>query len=208
MAKNVVKKIKINIEAGKATPAPPVGTVVGPAGINLQEFCTKYNEATREKMGDIIPVEISIYEDRTFDFVLKTPPTASLILKAAGLEKGGQKGANHIVATISKDDVKKIAEVKMPDLNAYDIEAAINIVAGTARNMGIAVKGLNDAELQEQEKEAAAAEAMAAKLEAELEEAEESAKAMAEGTNVEVEATSQDKEDTTEEETEETKDEE
>ena len=208
MAKNVVKKIKINIEAGKATPAPPVGTVLGPAGINLQEFCTKYNEATREKMGDIIPVEISIYEDRTFDFVLKTPPTASLILKAAGLEKGGQKGANHIVATISKDDVKKIAEVKMPDLNAYDIEAAINIVAGTARNMGIAVKGLNDAELQEQEKEAAAAEAMAAKLEAELEEAEESAKAMAEGTNVEVEATSQDKEDTTEEETEETKDEE
>ena len=207
MAKNVVKKIKINIEAGKATPAPPVGTVLGPAGINLQEFCTKYNEATRDKMGDIVPVEISIYEDRTFDFVLKTPPTASLILKAAGIEKGGSKGANHIVATISKDDIRKIAEIKMPDLNAYDIDSAIQIVAGTARNMGIAVKGLNDAELQEQEKEAEAAEAAAAKLEAELEEAEESAKAMAEGTSVEVETTGQDKADESEE-SEENKDEE
>ena len=207
MAKNVVKKIKLQIEAGKATPAPPVGTVLGPAGINLQEFCTKYNEATRDKMGDIVPVEISIYEDRTFDFVLKTPPTASLILKAAGIEKGGSKGANHIVATISKDDIRKIAEIKMPDLNAYDIDSAIQIVAGTARNMGIAVKGLNDAELMEQEKEAEQAEAQAAKLEAELEEAEESAKAMVEGTSVEVETTSQDKADESEE-SEENKDEE
>ena len=194
MAKNVVKKIKLQIQAGKATPAPPVGTVLGPAGINLQEFCTKYNDATRDKMGDIVPVEISIYEDRTFDFVLKTPPTASLILKAAGIEKGSNKGANHIVATLTKDEVKKIAEIKMPDLNAYDIESAIKIVAGTARNMGIAVKGINDAELEEQEREAAAAEAAAAKLEAELEEAEESAKAMAEGASVEVETTNQDKE--------------
>ena len=209
MAKNVVKKIKLQIPAGKATPAPPVGTVLGPAGINLQEFCTKYNEATRDKMGDIVPVEISIYEDRTFDFVLKTPPTASLILKAAGLEKGGAKGANHVVATISKDDARKIAEIKMPDLNAYDIESAIQIVAGTARNMGIAIKGLNDAELQEQEKEAEAAEAAAAKLEAELLEAEESAKAMAEGADVEVETTNQDKETSeSEETTEEKKDEE
>ena len=191
MAKNVVKKIKLQIEAGKATPAPPVGTVLGPAGINLQEFCTKYNEATREKMGDIIPVEISIYEDRTFDFVLKTPPTASLILKAAGIEKGSTKGANHIVATLTKDEVRKIAEIKMPDLNAYDIESAINIVAGTARNMGIAVKGLNDAELAEQELEAERAEAQAAKLEAELEAAEESAKAMSDGANVEVEVTTE-----------------
>ena len=194
MAKNVVKIIKLQIEAGKATPAPPVGTVLGPAGINLQEFCTKYNEATREKMGDIIPVEISIYEDRSFDFVLKTPPTASLLLKAAGLEKGSTKGANHIVATLTIDEIRKIAEIKMPDLNAYDIDGAIKIVAGTARNMGIAVKGLNDAELEEQEKAAEKAEAQAAKLEAELEEAEESAKAMAEGANVEVEATGQDKE--------------
>jgi hypothetical protein len=150
-------------------------------------------------MGDIVPVEISIYEDRTFDFVLKTPPTASLLLKAAGLEKGGAKGANHVVATLTKDEVRKIAEIKMPDLNVYDIEGAIKIVAGTARNMGIAVKGLNDSELLEQEKEAAAQEAQAAKLEAELEEAEANAKAMSEGANVEVETTSQDKE--TEEET-------
>ena len=199
MAKNVVKKIKLQIPAGKATPAPPVGTVLGPAGINLQEFCTKYNEATREKMGDIVPVEISIYEDRTFDFVLKTPPTASLIMKAAGIEKAGKKGANEIVATISKDDVTKIAETKLPDLNAYDLDAAINIVAGTARNMGIAVKGLNDKELAEQAREAHEAEVQAQKLEAELEEMEESAKSMAEGANVEVESTEQDKE--TEEET-------
>ena len=195
MAKNVVKKIKLQIEAGKATPAPPVGTVLGPAGINLQEFCTKYNEATREKMGDIVPVEISIYEDRTFDFILKTPPTASLIKKAAGLDKAGKKGANDVVATISKDDVTKIAETKMPDLNAYDLNAAINIVAGTARNMGIAVKGLNDQELQEQAREAHEAEIQAQKLEAELEQMEESAKAMAEGSaNVEVESTEQAKE--------------
>ncbi|MBQ6285108.1 MAG: 50S ribosomal protein L11 [Bacilli bacterium] len=200
MAKNVVKKIKLQIEAGKATPAPPVGTVLGPAGINLQEFCTKYNEATREKMGDIVPVEISIYEDRTFDFVLKTPPTASLIKKAAGIDKAGKKGANEIVATISKDDVTKIAETKMPDLNAYDVEAAVNIVAGTARNMGVAVKGLNDKELQEQAREAHEAELQAQKLEAELEQMEESAKAMAEGSaNVEVESTEQAKEENTEE---------
>ncbi len=194
MAKNVVKKIKLQIQAGKATPAPPVGTVLGPAGINLQEFCTKYNEATRDKMGDIVPVEISIYEDRTFDFVLKTPPTASLILKAAGISKGSTKGANQIVATLTKDEIKKIAEIKMPDLNAYDIESAIKIVAGTARNMGIAVKGLNDTELEEQAREAEKAEQQAAKLEAELEEAEESARELAEGNNVEVETTHQDKE--------------
>ena len=186
MAKNVVKKIKLQIPAGKATPAPPVGTVLGPAGINLQEFCTKYNDATRDKMGDVVPVEISIYDDRTFDFVLKTPPTPTLLLKAAGIQKGSTKGANSTVATISKDDVKKIAEIKLPDLNAYDLDAA-----GTARNMGIAAKGMTDAELEEQAKEAQEAEAQAAKLEASLEEMEESAKAMAEGTSVEVEATAQ-----------------
>ena len=191
MAKNVVKKIKLQIQAGKATPAPPVGTVLGPAGINRQEFCTKYNDATRDKMGDVVPVEISIYDDRTFDFVLKTPPTPTLLLKAAGIQKGSTKGANSTVATISKDDVKKIAEIKLPDLNAYDLDAAMRIVAGTARNMGIAVKGMTDAELEEQAKEAQEAEAQAAKLEASLEEMEESAKAMAEGTSVEVEATAQ-----------------
>ena len=191
MAKNVVKKIKLQIQAGKATPAPPVGTVLGPAGINLQEFCTKYNDATRDKMGDVVPVEISIYDDRTFDFVLKTPPTPTLLLKAAGIQKGSTKGANSTVATISKDDVKKIAEIKLPDLNAYDLDAAMRIVAGTARNMGIAVKGMTDVELEEQAKEAQEAEAQAAKLEASLEEMEESAKAMAEGMSVEVEATAQ-----------------
>ena len=200
MAKNVVRKIKLQIQAGKATPAPPVGTVLGPAGINLQEFCTKYNDATREKMGDVVPVEISIYEDRTFDFVLKTPPTASLLMKAAGIDKASAKGANNVVATLTKDDIVKIAETKMPDLNAYDLDAAVKIVAGTARNMGIAIEGLTDSELAEQAKEAEAAAVQAAKLEASLEEMEESAKALAEGANVEVEVTSQNKQEESEDE--------
>ena len=140
MAKEVVKKIKLQIPAGKATPAPPVGTVLGPAGINLGEFCTKFNDATKEKMGDIVPVEISLYEDRTFDFVLKTPPAAFLIKKFAKVQKGSAKGKNEIVATLSKEDLRKIAEIKMPDLNAYDIEAAMKIVAGTAINMGIKIE--------------------------------------------------------------------
>ena len=176
MAKEVVKKINLQIPAGKATPAPPVGTVLGPAGINLQEFCTKYNDATRDKMGDIIPVVISVYDDRSFDFVLKTPPTASLLKKTAGISKASKKGANEIVATISKEDLRKIAEIKMPDLNAYTVEAAMNIVEGTARNMGIAVKGVNDAELMEQAKEAALEEKEMAKREAELEAMEEEVK--------------------------------
>ena len=166
MAKEVVKKIKLQIPAGKATPAPPVGTVLGPAGINLQEFCTKYNDATRDKMGDIIPVEISVYDDRTFDFVLKTPPAASLIKKYAKINSGSKKGANEIVATLSKEDVKAIAEVKLPDLNAYTVEEAMKIVEGTARNMGVAVKGVNDAELAEQAVEAQAQEKREAELEA------------------------------------------
>ena len=175
MAKQVVKKIKLQIPAGKATPAPPVGTVLGPAGINLQEFCTKYNDATRDKMGDVLPVEISIYDDRSFDFVLKTPPAAFLLKKVAGITKASKKGANEIVATISKEDLRKIAETKMPDLNAYTIEDAMKIIEGTARNMGIAVKGVNDTELAEQAKEAAIEEREEAKREAELEKLEESA---------------------------------
>ena len=182
MAKEVVKRIKLQIEAGKATPAPPVGTVLGPAGVNLQEFCTKFNDATRDKMGDVVPCEISVYDDRSFDFVLKTPPAAFLIKKAAKVKKGSTKGANQIVATISKEDLRKIAETKLPDLNAYDVEAAMNIIEGTARNMGVAVKGLNDAELAEQAKEAQKEEAEAAKREAELEAME----AEAQNTNVEV----------------------
>ena len=177
MAKNVVKKIKLQIEAGKATPAPPVGTVLGPAGVNLQEFCTKFNDATRDKMGDIVPVELSIYEDRSFDFVLKTPPAAFLIKKAAKIQKGSTKGANELVATISIDDLRNIAETKLPDLNAYDVESAMNIIEGTARNMGVAVKGLNDQELMEQQAEAQEAEREAAKREAELEAMEAEAQA-------------------------------
>lgn len=176
MAKEVVKRIKLQIEAGKATPAPPVGTVLGPAGVNLQEFCTKFNDATRDKMGDVVPCEISVYDDRSFDFVLKTPPAAFLIKKAAKVKKGSTKGANQIVATISKEDLRKIAETKLPDLNAYDVEAAMNIVEGTARNMGVAVKGVNDAELAEQAKEAEKEAAEAAKRDAELAEMEAEAK--------------------------------
>ena len=133
----LVKEIKLQIPAGKATPAPPVGTVLGPAGINLQEFCTKYNEATRDKMGDILPVEISIYDDRSFDFVVKTPPAPFLLKKVAGIKSGAAKGET--VATISKDKLREIAETKMPDLNANDVEAAMRTIEGTARNMGIKV---------------------------------------------------------------------
>ena len=176
MAKEVVKKIKLQIPAGKATPAPPVGTVLGPAGINLGEFCTKFNDASKDKMGDVLPVEITVYADRTFDFILKTPPAPFLIKKFAKIQKGSSKGANEVVAILTQDDVRKIAETKMPDLNANDIEAAMRIIEGTARNMGVAVKGVNDAELAEQQKEAAAAEAEAAKREAELEAMEAEAK--------------------------------
>ena len=141
MAKEAVKKIKLQIPAGKATPAPPVGTVLGPAGINLQEFCTRYNDATREKMGDILPVEISIYEDRSFDFIIKTPPTAFLLKKYAKVAKGSVKGSKEKVATLSQAQLKEIAEIKLPDLNAYDVDAAMKTVAGTAKNMGIAIEG-------------------------------------------------------------------
>ena len=139
MAKEVVRKIKLQVAAGKATPAPPVGTVLGPAGINLQEFCTRYNDATRDRMGDILPVEISIFDDRSFDFVIKTPPTAFLLKKFAKIDKGSVKGANETVATLTKDQIREIAEIKLPDLNAYTIEEAMKIVEGTAINMGIKV---------------------------------------------------------------------
>lgn len=198
MAKEVVKKIKLQIEAGKATPAPPVGTVLGPAGINLGEFCSKFNDATRDKMGDVVPCEISIYDDRSFDFVLKTAPAAFLLKKVAKVKSGSKKGANEIVATISKKDLQAIAEEKMPDLNAYDVEAAMKQIAGTARNMGIAIEGVNDAELAEHVAEASAHEKEAMKREAELEALEAEAKEMAEATNVEVPVHG-DEEETTEE---------
>lgn len=139
MAKEVVRKIKLQVVAGKATPAPPVGTVLGPAGINLQEFCTKYNDATRDKMGDILPVEITVYDDRSFDFVVKTPPVPFLLKKAANIQKGASKKADGVVGKITTSQLKEIAETKLPDLNAYTVDAAMKIVAGTARNMGIEI---------------------------------------------------------------------
>ena len=140
----VVKKIKLQIPAGKATPAPPVGTVLGPAGINLQDFCTKYNDATRDKMGDVLPVEISVYEDRSFDFVIKTPPTSFLIKKYTKVKKGSVKGALETVGSLTEEQLKEIAEIKLPDLNAYDVKEAMKIVAGTAKNMGISVPEIKD----------------------------------------------------------------
>lgn len=184
MAKEVVRRIKLQIPAGKATPAPPVGTALGPAGINIQDFCQKFNDATREKMGDVIPCDITVYDDRSFDFVLKTPPAAFLLKKVAKINKASKKGANEVVATITKEELRSIAETKLPDLNAYDVEAAMNTIEGTARNMGIAIKGVNDKELAEQAKEAAIEEAEKLKREEELAEMEAEAK---EETSAEVE---------------------
>ena len=144
MAKEIVKKIKLQIPAGAATPAPPVGTVLGPAGINLAEFCQKYNAATQDKKGDIIPVEIYVYDDRSYSFELKTPPAAELIKKYAKIAKGSKKGRLETVGTLSQDDLRAIAEIKLPDLNAYDVESAMKIVAGTAKNMGVKVEGMED----------------------------------------------------------------
>ncbi len=141
MAKKDVKNVvKLQIPAGKANPAPPVGPALGQAGVNIQEFCTKFNEKTREQMGNIIPVEITVYEDRTFSFITKTPPAADLLRKAAGVEKGAGNPLTEKVGTVSREQVREIAETKMPDLNANDIEAAMRIIEGSARNMGIVVK--------------------------------------------------------------------
>lgn len=142
MAKEPTRIVKIQIPAGKATPAPPVGQVLGPTGINMQEFCTKFNDMTRDKMGDVIPAVISIYKDRSFDFVIKTPPASSLILKAANLQKGSQNPGKESAGTISYDAIKQIAEQKLVDLNAYDVEQGAKIIAGTARQMGITVEGM------------------------------------------------------------------
>jgi large subunit ribosomal protein L11 len=140
MAKKIIKKLKIVAPAGKATPAPPIGPALGQAGINIGDFVNKFNEATRPMMGDIIPVEITVYEDRSYDFVLKTPPASNLILKALGKEKGSGRPNTSKVGTITKAQVREIAEKKMPDLNARTIEAAMKIVEGSARSMGVDVK--------------------------------------------------------------------
>jgi len=135
----ITKKIKLQISAGKATPAPPVGTMLGPAGINIGDFVSKFNEATKDKMGSVIPVEVSIYEDRSFNFVLKTPPASDLLKKAAGIEKGSGKNAVSRAGKISKAKVREIAEIKLPDLNTIDPDKALKTIAGTARSMGIEV---------------------------------------------------------------------
>ncbi len=140
MAKKVVKKIKLQIAGGKANPSPPVGPALGQAGINIGDFVQKFNAATAAMVGDIIPVVISVYEDRSYDFILKTPPASRLILKAAGLAKGSKKNAVSKAGKITSAQVREIAEKKMPDLNANDVEMAMKIIAGTARSMGIDIK--------------------------------------------------------------------
>lgn len=140
MAKKVVKKIKIIAQGGAAVMTPSMGQVLGPAGINIGEFIKRFNDASKDMRGDLVPAVISVYEDRSYDFVLKTPPASSLILKAIGKEKGSGKPNTSKIGTISKAQVKEIAEKKMQDLNANDIETAIKIISGSARSMGVEVK--------------------------------------------------------------------
>ena len=136
----VTKKLKLQIPAGKATPAPPIGPILGQAGINIGEFVTRFNEATRDMGGDVVSVVVSVFEDRSFDFILKTSPAASLLKKAAGVEKGSGKNLVSKAGKVTKAQVREIAEKKMPDLNANDIEGAMKIIEGSARSMGIEIK--------------------------------------------------------------------
>lgn len=140
MAKKILTKIKLQIPAGQANPAPPVGPALGQHGLNIAAFCKDFNDRTKDKMGDITPVEITVFEDRTYTFILKTPPASELIKKAAKIPKGSGKPLTEKVGTITKAQLKEIAEIKMPDLNANDIEAAMKIIAGTARQMGVEIK--------------------------------------------------------------------
>ncbi|MDP2855886.1 MAG: 50S ribosomal protein L11 [bacterium] len=140
MAKKIKTIIKLQIPAGAANPAPPVGTALGPQGLNIGEFCARFNEATKAQVGSIIPVEVTVFEDRTYEFKLKTPPVSDLLRQAAGIKKGSGEPHKNKVGKVTKAQVKEIAEKKMPDLNANDIEAAIKIVEGTARSMGIEIK--------------------------------------------------------------------
>ena len=141
MAKKVVALIKLAIPAGKANPAPPIGPALGQHGVNIMAFCKEYNAKTQDKVGLVVPVEISVFEDRSFTFILKTPPASVLIKKAAGIEKGSGEPQVNKVGSISRAQLQEIAETKMPDLNANDIEAAMKIVEGTARNMGVTIAG-------------------------------------------------------------------
>ena len=138
--KKVTQILKLQIPGGQATPAPPVGPALGQAGINIMEFCKQYNAETQQNTGTIVPVEITVYEDRSFTFVTKTPPAAVLLKQKAGLDKGSAEPNRDKVGTVSRDDVREIAETKMPDLNANDVDAAMKIIEGTARSMGISVR--------------------------------------------------------------------
>ncbi|NMA89717.1 MAG: 50S ribosomal protein L11 [Amphibacillus sp.] len=140
MAKKVIKVVKLQIPAGKANPAPPVGPALGQAGINIMGFCKEFNAQTQDQAGLIIPVEISVFEDRSFTFITKTPPAAVLLKKAAGIETASGEPNRNKVATVKRAQVREIAELKMPDLNAADVEAAMQMVEGTARSMGIAIE--------------------------------------------------------------------
>jgi large subunit ribosomal protein L11 len=141
MAKPILKKIKVQAPGGKATPAPPLGPVLGQAGINIGEFVNQFNEATRERMGDVVPVEITVYDDRSFEFVVKTSPASRLILKKIGKDKGSGKNLVSRAGEITRDQIREIAEEKMQDLSANDIDAAMKIIEGTCRSMGVQVKG-------------------------------------------------------------------
>lgn len=141
MAKKELTKVKLQIEAGKANPAPPVGPALGQHGINIQQFCVQFNDQTRDKMGSVIPVEITVFDDRSFTFILKTPPASDLLKKAAKIEKGSGKPLQEKAGKITQAQLRQIAETKMPDLNANDIDAAMKIIAGTARQMGITIEG-------------------------------------------------------------------
>jgi len=140
MAKKIKTKIKLQIAGGQANPAPPVGPALGQHGLNIAEFCKQFNDKTKDKMGEVVPVEITVYEDRSYDFILKTSPAAELIKKAAGIKKGSGKPLTEKVGSITKAQLEEIAKKKMPDLNANDLEAAKNIIAGTARQMGVEIK--------------------------------------------------------------------
>jgi large subunit ribosomal protein L11 len=139
MAKKIKTVVKLQLPAGKANPAPPVGTALGPHGLNLMEFCKKFNEATRDMGDDIVPLDLTIYEDRTYSMKLKTPPASSLLKKAAGIEKGSGKPLSEKVGKVKKSQIRAIAERKMPDLNTTDVEAAMRSIEGTARQMGLEV---------------------------------------------------------------------
>jgi len=140
MAKKLQKLVKLQIPAGKANPAPPIGPALGQAGINIQEFCTRFNNDTKDLAGDIIPVEISVYEDKSYTFIMKTPPASALLKKFAGIQKGSKESQKEKVGKITKAQLKEIAEIKMKDLNANDIEGAMKIIGGTAKNMGITIE--------------------------------------------------------------------